>query len=61
MPAQLTIDSVRTELKVRPVITSYDSGYEHSLEHLSQVQRLVKEADREPILLLPSLLTRASA
>lgn len=28
----------------RPVITSYDSGYEHSLEHLIFVRHLVDQA-----------------
>lgn len=32
---------------LRPVITSYDSGYEHSLEHMIEVQRLVAEAAQE--------------
>ncbi len=31
----------------RPVITSYDSGYEHGLEHLIQLQTLVQEAAEE--------------
>jgi hypothetical protein len=35
------------ESGVRPVLTSYDSGYEHSLEHWVELQRLVEEADRE--------------
>jgi hypothetical protein len=30
-----------------PHVTSYDSGYEHSLEHWTEVQRLVQEADEE--------------
>ncbi len=31
--------------KERPHITSYDSGYEHSLEHLIETRCLVVEAD----------------
>jgi hypothetical protein len=31
--------------KGRPVIVSYDSGYEHSLEHWFETRRLVAEAD----------------
>ena len=31
----------------RPIITSYDSGYEHGLEHLIQLQTLVDEAAEE--------------
>jgi hypothetical protein len=27
----------------RPIITSYDSGYEHSLEHLVFVRQMVEE------------------
>ncbi|MFB3916513.1 MAG: hypothetical protein ACE14M_07280 [Terriglobales bacterium] len=30
---------------LRPAVTSYDSGYEHSLEHMLEVQRMVAEAD----------------
>ena len=29
----------------RPIITSYDSGYEHGLEHLIHVRCLVLEAE----------------
>jgi len=31
----------------RPRVTSYDSGYEHSLEHWLEVQQLV-EAEAQP-------------
>lgn len=31
----------------RPMITSYDSGYEHGLEHLIHVRSLVEEAAEE--------------
>ena len=31
----------------RPLITSYDSGYEHGLEHLIHVRSLVEEAAEE--------------
>jgi hypothetical protein len=30
-----------------PILTSFDTGYEHSLEHLVYVRRLVEEADAE--------------
>ena len=30
----------------RPLITSYDSAYEHSLEHYIETRRLVAEADK---------------
>ncbi len=36
-----------TETSGRPLITSYDSGDEHSLEHHAYVQRLVEEADED--------------
>jgi len=31
----------------RPIITSYDSGYEHGLEHMIHVQSLVEDAAEE--------------
>lgn len=31
-----------------PHITSYDTGFEHSLEHWMEVRRLVEEAEIEP-------------
>ncbi len=31
----------------RHPVTSFDSGYEHSLEHLIQVRELVEEADQD--------------
>ncbi len=36
-----------SETNSRPLITSYDTGDEHSLEHYVCVQRLVEEADEE--------------
>ena len=37
----------------RPPLTSYDSGYEHSLDHWIELQRLVREAeDGFPVLAL---------
>ena len=32
----------------RPLVTSYDSGYEHSLEHWLDVQHLVEADEKEP-------------
>jgi len=32
----------------RPLVTSYDSGYEHSLEHWLAVRQLVEAAEAEP-------------
>lgn len=34
---------------LRPTVTSFDSGYEHSLEHLMEVRRLLEEADEEKV------------
>jgi hypothetical protein len=31
----------------RPSVSSYDSGHEHSLEHLIELRQLVAEADEE--------------
>jgi hypothetical protein len=31
----------------RPQVTSYDSGYEHSIEHLAEVKFLMEEAEEE--------------
>jgi hypothetical protein len=31
----------------RPLVTSYDSGYEHSFEHYAHVRGLVEEAHEE--------------
>jgi hypothetical protein len=33
----------------RPQVTSYDSGYEHSIEHLMEVRLLMQESEEEPI------------
>jgi hypothetical protein len=30
-----------------PLLLSYDSGYEHSLEHLHEVRQLVSDSDCE--------------
>jgi len=32
----------------RPLVTSYDSGYEHSLEHWLAVQQLAEADEKEP-------------
>jgi hypothetical protein len=36
---------IGSKIIVRPPVTSYDSGYEHSLEHWFEVRRLVDEAN----------------
>jgi hypothetical protein len=38
---------VETESRLRPALTSYDTGFEHSLDHHVEVRRKVEEADRE--------------
>lgn len=32
----------------RPVLTSYDAGHEHSVEHLIELRRMVEKAANEP-------------
>jgi hypothetical protein len=34
----------KTNAIVRPLVASYDSGYEHSLNHWIELQHLVREA-----------------
>ena len=42
------ITKVRFDAKgPRPLIMSYDSGYEHSFEHYAELRRLVEEAHEE--------------
>jgi hypothetical protein len=41
-------DSVAAKPVLRMPITSFDTGHEHSLEHLIDVQRMVDDADAEP-------------
>jgi hypothetical protein len=33
----------------KPTVTSFDSGYEHSLEHMLEVRRIVDEADADRV------------
>lgn len=47
MSSENEINFLETLIAKRPRITSYDSGFEHSLEHLIGVRQLVEEADRE--------------
>ena len=50
MTPQTTIAEVPVTMAApRPTVTSFDSGYEHSLDHLIEVRRLVEEADNEEI------------
>lgn len=39
-------------------VSTYDSGYEHSLEHLIELQRRLAQADQEAV--LPSIAAKAS-
>ena len=52
----LTIASPSKRLRV----TSYDSGYEHSLEHWLEVKQLVEAAAAEPPCKAPASLPKAS-
>lgn len=45
----------------RPLITSYDSGYEHSFEHYAEVGRLVEEAHEELMRAAPDPEERITA
>jgi hypothetical protein len=45
----------------RPLITSYDSGYEHSFEHYAEVRQLVEEAHEEFMNAAPELEERIAA
>jgi hypothetical protein len=45
----------------RPLVTSYDSGYEHSLEHWLAVQQLVEAAEAEPESARPARFALAKA
>jgi hypothetical protein len=44
----------------RPLVTSYDSGYEHSPEHWLEVKQLVEAAAAEPVRKAPVSLAKAS-
>jgi len=45
----------------RPLITSYDSGYEHSFEHYAEVRQLVEEAHEEFMKAAPEADERITA
>jgi hypothetical protein len=45
----------------RPLLSSYDSGYEHSLEHWIDLQHRVEEADKDPLPAPTQLATEAMA
>jgi hypothetical protein len=39
--------SLANQTAARPPVTSYDSGYEHSLDHYVDVKRLLQDEDKE--------------
>jgi hypothetical protein len=43
----------------RPAVTSFDSGYEHSLQHLAEVRSLVEEADQDEVPVTEWLMANA--
>jgi len=45
----------------RPLVTSYDLGYEYSLQHYIEVKCLVEEADRELSSVTPHLAQAKAA
>jgi len=62
----LMVSEVETNVTIanpasnRPLVTSYDSGYEHSLEHWLDVKQLVEAAAVEPAGKAALLLAKAS-
>jgi hypothetical protein len=55
MTCEITIPlQEKTNLKSSPVVRSYDTGFEHSVEHLHSVRLLVEEADMEALQTRPS-------
>jgi hypothetical protein len=44
----ITHDRETFQTPARPLVQSFDSGYEHSPEHLLAVRNMVEEADEEP-------------
>jgi len=48
MACQTVISPVREpKTESRPILVSYDTGYEHSVEHLIELRQMVEEAARE--------------
>jgi hypothetical protein len=45
----------------RPLIMSYDSGYEHSFEHYAELRQLVEEAHEELMKAAPENEQRITA
>jgi len=51
----------KTNTTSRPLVRSYDTGFEHSVEHLLTVRCMVEEADAEPIKARPQTTLRGIA
>jgi len=51
----------KMSFKSSPTVRSYDSGFEHSVEHLMSVRLLVEEADAEPLSTQPETTLRGIA
>ena len=48
MACQTVISPVREpKNESRPILASYDTGHEHSVEHLIELRRMVEEAAKE--------------
>jgi hypothetical protein len=47
MSRNYEIKSPQKSTTAKPRITSYDSGYEHSIEHLIELRLLVEESDEQ--------------
>jgi hypothetical protein len=45
----LSYSPLSNQTAVRPLVTSYDSGYEHGLDHYVDVKLLLQDPDREAI------------
>jgi hypothetical protein len=51
---------LETKPATRPVLASYDTGYEHSVEHLVELRRMVEEAAKErPVIRKRPLMAKA--
>jgi len=48
MSCEIAVPPVESKPSVRAVF-SYDTGYEHSIEHLAEVRRMVEEDQNAPL------------
>lgn len=61
MPDLIASNSSRTNQTVsRPSVTSYDSGYEHSLDHYIDVKLLLQDTDDHEANDVPAISAAAS-